>query len=388
MNRPFFAFGAVSFTYFAGIGFFNPYSSLWLQSLGFSTVAIGIIASLQSWTRIVVPYGWSWLGDHTGRRVWLLRLAAAGTVLSTLPLLWAREYAAIAVVVVLLYACNSGIVPLSEAAVSRLLATEQGFDAGRYGRIRMWGSIGFIVAVMLGGLALEHLGVQAFPALVLGLAACLLLAAWRLPAQREATAHASPAPPALPLLREPAVAWFFASVALTVLAHTALYAFFSLFLERQGYGKSQVGLFWALSVALEVAFFWWQGRWFDRLSPWRWLQIAALATVARFVLLAWAGQHLGVLVLTQMSHALTFAAHHAACTTLLHRHFPGRLRGRGQAFYATLGYGLPGVVGGVAGGWLVELAGFSALFWAAAAAGVGAAVCVSRGWKHAQRAKE
>jgi len=57
-------YGALSCMYFASIGLFNPYAPLWFQSLGFSPLAIGMIASLQSWTRVVMPYGWSWLGDH------------------------------------------------------------------------------------------------------------------------------------------------------------------------------------------------------------------------------------------------------------------------------------------------------------------------------------
>ena len=62
-------FDALAFAYFAAIGLFNPYAPLWFQSLGFSTVVIGAIASLQSWTRVLSPYAWSWSGDHSGRRV-------------------------------------------------------------------------------------------------------------------------------------------------------------------------------------------------------------------------------------------------------------------------------------------------------------------------------
>ena len=84
------------------------------------------------------------------------------------------------------------------------------------------------------------------------------------------------------------------------------------------------------------------------------------------------------LVLTQLSHALTFAAHHAACIDLVHRHFPGRLRGRGQALYTILGYGISGVLGGVGGGWLIDHLGFASAFWAAAVVALVAWVCAWR----------
>jgi PPP family 3-phenylpropionic acid transporter len=85
-----------------------------------------------------------------------------------------------------------------------------------------------------------------------------------------------------------------------------------------------------------------------------------------------------VLVLAQCSHAVTFAAQHTACIGVINRHFPGRLRGRGQALYTVLGYGASGVVGGVAGGALSEAFGFAAVFWAASGAAALAVLCCWR----------
>jgi MFS family permease len=108
-------FGGLSFAYFAAIGLFNPYAPLWFQSLGLSTLVIGAISSLQSWTRIVAPYAWSWWGDHSGRRAELIRLAAAGACCRRWAC-WACTGAApVALVTALLFIANSGVVPLSEA---------------------------------------------------------------------------------------------------------------------------------------------------------------------------------------------------------------------------------------------------------------------------------
>jgi PPP family 3-phenylpropionic acid transporter len=139
---------------------------------------------------------------------------------------------------------------------------------------------------------------------------------------------------------------------------------------------------WAVSVAAEIAFFWWQGRFFDRLSPYAWLQWAAVASAVRFAATAALATQFPVLLMAQTLHALTFAAQHAACVTLVARHFPGALRGRGQALYAVLGYGLSGVIGGIAGGWLSTRFGLSAVFWAASAAAAVGCWCAAR----AQRA--
>ncbi len=399
-ERPLRAFAGLWLAYFATIGLFNPYAPLWLQALGMSTLAIGAIASLQSWTRLLAPYAWSWAADHSGARVALIRLAAAGCLLGALGLalapqlgvaptgpagqaLWLTTWL-VPALVALLFLANGGIVPLAEAALAQLLTGANGLDASRYGRVRMWGSIGFIAAVLAGGAVLQPLGIAAFPWLVVGLNTALVAVAWRLPTGHEERHAGVPAPPVLPLLRQPAVAWFLASVFFTVLAHTSLYAFFSLFLVHAGYGKQAVGALWAVSVAMEILFFRLQGRWFSRLPPHGWLGLAAAVTALRFAGMAWAGAQLWLLVLAQLTHAISFAAHHAACIALVSRHFPGRLRGRGQALYSALGYGLSGLLGGVGGGWLIERFGFGALYGAATLAGLLALGCVALAWRAEQ----
>ncbi len=377
------AFALLSFCYFATIGLFNPYAPLWFKDLGFSTLAIGGIAALQSCTRIVGPYAWGWLGDHTGRRVFLIRLACIGCVVSAASLLLVESLWPVAAVTALLFLANSGVVPLYETSLAHLLSNRQGLDAGRYGRVRVWGSVGFIASVMAYGFVLERLGVQAFPWIVAGMNLLLLWAATRLPRGHEQVAHDEPPPAVLPLLRQPEVAWFFGSIFFTVLAHTAVYAFFSLYLVHLGYGKAAIGALWAVAVAVEILFFWTQGRFFGRLSPQGWLQLVAAVTTARFAATAGAGHLAWVLVLAQMSHAVTFAAHHAACISMVHRLFPGRARGRGQALYTILGYGLSGVLGGFGGGWLIEHLGYEVTFWVSAAAGALAWFCA---WKMSRAA--
>lgn len=368
-------FAALSFAYFASIGLFNTYAPLWFKEMGLSALVIGAIGSLQAWTRLVAPYAWGWLADHRGQRERLLRTAALASVVVACALPWHPPLWVLLAVVALLFLANGGIVPLSEASLAAHLHTAQGLDAGRYGRIRVWGSIGFIVAVTGFGFALERTGVAAFPWLVVLMFAGLAVAAWQVPpGVPHAPEAAQAAPGAWSVVRQPAVAWFFASVFFTVLGHTALYLFFSLYLDAQGHGKSVVGLMWAVGVSVEIVFFWMQGRWAHRLSPEAWLGLAGALAALRFAAVALFGGTLWLLVATQLTHAVTFAAHHAACTQLVHRHFPGALRSRGQALYTMLGYGLSGVLGGVAFGALVEGLGYASVFWVASfSAALGAA---------------
>ena len=379
-RRALFAFASVSFAYFAYAGLAGTYAPLWFQSLGFSTLAIGALASVQSATRLFSPYLWGWLADHTGKRTQLLRIAVVLALLSALGYFGPPAYGWIAAVTAALFVCTAGVIPISEAALAHLVSHGRTLDAGRYGRVRLWGSVGFILAVVGSGVLLERAGVARYPWLVLALLGLLLVAAMRLPVVTEA-AHASEAAPgALTVLRDPVVAWFFAGVFFTVLAHTSLYAFFSLYLVSLGYTKSAVGLVWALGVAVEVAWFWFQGRWLARMSPHAWLLVAAFVTMLRLAVVAAWGATPWLLVAAQCTHAVTFAAQHSSCIAVINRHFPGRQRGRGQALYTVLGYGASGVIGGLAGGALSEAFGFAAVFWAASAAAGVAVLCCWRAW--------
>jgi PPP family 3-phenylpropionic acid transporter len=369
--------------YFASIGLFNPYAPLWFQHLGFSTLAIGAIASLQAWTRVFAPYGWAWLGDHWeqgARRSTLLRVAAALVLAAALSLLVTRSYAWVALAVVCLFMANGAIVPMAEASLAQRLATANGLDVARYGRVRMWGSLGFIASVSVFGLGLQWAGIEAMPLFNVLVCAGLALAPWALPHRGTRSAPQAGAAPTgvMTVLGRPPVHWFFASVFLTVLAHSSLYAFFSLYLVELGYSKGAVGMLWAVAVAIEVLFFWSQGHWFRRWSAPQWLIVAAAASALRFAAMAAFGGTAWVLVAAQMLHAFTFAAHHAACVATVDRHFAGPLRGRGQALYTMLGYGLSGVAGGIAGGAISERFGFAALFGASAVVALGALACALR----------
>lgn len=321
-RTPLSAFALVSFCYFTTVGLFNPYAPLWFKELGLSTLAIGTITSLQAWTRVIPPYAWGWLGDHTGRRVDIMRWTSLGCVVSSVALFGVTGYWGAAVATLLLFGFNSALMPMLDATLGRLLATERGLDAGRYGRVRMWGSIGFIFTVVACGAVLEVADVGLFPWLVVLTNAVLLVFVLRLPRQRSVAVHDGPTPPVLPLLRQPAVAWFFASAFFTVTGHGVLYAFLSLYLVSLGWSKAAVGAMWALAAIAEVLFFWGQGRWLHRLSLHRWLELAAGVSVLRLALMALVGWMPALVLVAQPLHAITFAAHHATCIATVHRLFP------------------------------------------------------------------
>lgn len=252
-------------------------------------------------------------------------------------------------------------------------------DWGRYGRIRLWGSAGFMLTVFAAGAWFQARGMKDFPAWTAVTMGGVLLCTWWLPDVREKHAHADAVrEPIAPVLRQPVVRWFFASLLFHVMAHFAIYGFLSLYLDSRGYSKSMIGALWAVSVLVEIAWFFMQGRLIGRLAMTHWLVVCSAATVARMALTGGAGDWLAALFVAQVLHALTFAAHHTACIAMVTHHFPGRLRGRGQALFTVIGYGFGGVAGVLAGGALASRLGFELMYGAATLLAVVATLCAWR----------
>jgi len=368
-------FAALSATYFAHIGFFNPYLPLWLKELGLPIVVISLLTSVQSFTRVFAPYAWGALSDHTGERVRLLRLSAAIALLASLGLWWDGGAWWIGLVLLVLFTHTSSMMSLTEAAMAHLVAG----DWGRYGRVRLWGSAGFMLTVFAAGAWFEGHGMRDFPAWTAVTLGGVLLCTWWLPDVREKHAHEQAVKePIAPVLREPAVRWFFASLFFHVMAHFAIYGFLSLYLDALGYSKAMIGTLWAVSVLVEIAWFFAQGRLIGRLRMTQWLVVGGAAAVLRMALTAGLGGWLAAMFIAQALHALTFASHHTACIAMLTQHFPGRLRGRGQALFTVIGYGLGGVLGVLAGGALVSWLGYQAMFGVATGLALLGTLCAVR----------
>jgi PPP family 3-phenylpropionic acid transporter len=141
-----------------------------------------------------------------------------------------------------------------------------------------------------------------------------------------------------------------------------------------------------VSVTVEIGWFFTQSRWMPRLSLSGWLVLCAAVMALRMGVTASMASVLWLLAVMQALHALTFAAHHSACIALVSHHFPGTLRGRGQALYTVIGYGVPGVIGGLMGGQLSARWGLQSVFWATAAMAVCAMLCAARVWRLHRRA--
>jgi len=375
-------FAAVSASYFAHIGFFNPYLPLWLKELGFGLLAISVLTSVQAATRLFAPYGWGWLSDHTGERVKLLRYGATAATLSACFLFVDLTPVWLGVVMLVMFTHTSAMMPMSEAAMAHLVSQGGAFDAKRYGRVRLFGSLGFLVTVFVAGAWFEGFGMKHFPAWTVLSLFAVTVSVCLLPDLKEAVPAVHVKVQVGPVLRQRPVQWFFVAAFFHVLSHIGIYVFFSLFLDSLGYSKILIGILWAMSVVVEIGWFYTQSKWMPKLPLSAWLVVCSAVMLLRMGLTAQWAHLLWVLLLAQVLHALTFAAHHTVCIALLSHHFPGRLRGRGQALYTVVAYGFPGVIGGLLGGMLSDRFGLASVYWASMVTSAIATAAAYQVWRH------
>jgi PPP family 3-phenylpropionic acid transporter len=366
-------FGLFYLGYYGYVGVISPYVSLFFADRGFSPVQIGVLMACFQLSRIVGPYLWGWLSDVTHTRVKLLRLAAITALLAFLAVPGIHSYGGMMAMMVGLNLITSAMSPLGDALTISTLRRHGAFDH-RYGRVRMFGSVGFIVAVLMGGALFERFGMPAFPWLASAMLALFSLVVFGMRDAPDEGPRVAP-PPALPLLRRPDVAWFLASAFLMMFAHAALYVFYSLYLEQLGYSKFAIGVMWTIGVVAEIVFFFYQGRLFGALALRTILAGTFVLAALRFGLTGYFAKYVWLMALVQVLHAATFGAHHSASLKRLQRWFAGPLQGRGQALYTGISYGVGGTLGGLAMGWTWKTLAPMHTFGLAALAALLGAVC-------------
>jgi PPP family 3-phenylpropionic acid transporter len=345
------------FFYFAFVGMFAPYWSLYLKFIQFNAVEISILLSVQPVMRMLAPNLWGWLADRTGKRLMVVQLAALGGVIFYMGVFFTTKFYGMLLVLATMSFFWSASMPLVEATTLTYL----GKNTAHYGRIRSWGSVGFIIAVVGLGFAFDYISIQWL--LWAGLLSMLgiLFFSRQIP-PTTVLAHHTDKQSIMSIVRHPPVLALLAACFLMSVAHGPYYTFFSIYLVEQGYAKSAVGMLWALGVICEIGAFFLIPRLIKRFTLQQILMLSFSCAVVRFLLIAWCVNSLELLLIAQTLHAATFGTFHAAAVALIHHYFQGRHQSKGQALFGSFTYGAGGMLGNLVSGPVWQSYGASVLY--------------------------
>lgn len=335
-------FALFFFAYYGYVGVFSPYASLYFADRGLSATQIGILMSLMQVMRIFGPNVWGWVADQSRRRVLVLRLTSVAAALTFCGMFVGQTFVFFFALMVTVNLFTSAQGPISEAL---MLSSMRG-DLTHYGRVRLWGSVGFIVLVTVSGYALDWQGIELMPWIALLMLVMVTSVTFSLH-EEPPTQHAQPSNSVRELLSRKSVVSFFVSTFLMIAAHSSLYVYYSLYLSDMGYSTTVIGLMWSLGVIAEILFFFYQAPLFRRFGVRKLMLFSLAIAVVRFLMIGWGAQSLAILLVAQVLHAATFGVHHSASVATLQRWFAGSLQARGQALYISISYGLGGTVGGL-----------------------------------------
>ncbi|MNY92729.1 MFS transporter [Acinetobacter calcoaceticus] len=339
--------GGFYFFYYSIVGTFMPYWNLYLQDQGFNYQEIGVLSSIAIVTRFFAPLVWGWIADKSGKRMLLVRLATWMESCIWLAIfIVPNTFQSIALLMLIFSFFQNAILAQFEGVTLFWLGDQK---AKLYGKIRKWGSVGFIVGVFVIGALLEIVPISMLPILLLIIASLAFIWSFTIREPDGAPTSQKRLEPLLPVLKRPTVAAFFTIEFILLFSHAPFYSFYSNFLKSLNFSTTEIGFLWAIGVFAEIFMFSITSKIFQRFS-WRSLVIVCLlVTSIRWMLVALFSHYFVGQLFAQCLHAFSFGLFHLIAMRVIFQNFSAGQQGRGQALYSTM-WGLGVAFGSVLAG--------------------------------------
>ncbi len=363
-SLPYWRLSGFYFFYFAQLGAFIPYFTVYLKNKGLGIDDIGLLSAVLMLTKLVAPNLWTWLSSKIGSDSTVFRV---GPLLPGVFLVGVFYVSDIWLLAFLLF-CYGFFRDAQLPQMEVLTLNHLGTEVNRYGQIRLWGSLGFIVSVVSLGYWFDHVSVSHLSTYLFVTLLAIIVSAFLVPSAPKDHEIAGETVSMRQVIFRKDVLIFLGIGILLQFSHAPYYTFYTLFLEEHGYSKRLAGYLWAIGVLAEIVLFVCVHRLFLRITDYALLTLSVWLTALRWLLIALFPHELSVLIFAQLLHAASYGACHAASMRLLRQYFPNKLEAQGQALYVSVCFG----AGGAIGAWYAAYAwthySESFTFWAAAIA--------------------
>lgn len=326
--------GAFYFFYYSIVGTFMPYWSLYLQDQGFSFNEIGLLSSIAIMTRFFAPFIWGWIADKSGQRMLLVRIATwMEAMIWFLIFIIPNHFQSIALLMLIFSFFQNAILAQFEGVTLFWLGEKR---AELYGKVRKWGSVGFIVGVFSIGALLEIVAISMLPIMLLCIAFTAFIWSFTIQEPSHAPKSQKKLEPLLPILKRPIVWAFFSIEFVMLFAQAPFYSFYSNYLKQAGFSTTEIGFLWSVGVIAEIIMFAY-ATFFLKHFSWRSLiSLCLCMTGIRFVIVGVFPEIFIMQFISQTLHAFSFGLFHVLAMRIIFQNFSLGQQGRGQALYSTM----------------------------------------------------
>jgi len=378
LNSLFVRLSSSYFFYFALLGLILPYLAIYLDGLGFNSRQVGEVLAIVTVTKIIAPSLWAAIADRMAQPLVMFKIGALLSLISFSLLFYISHYWAMVTCLALFTLFSTAILPQLEVHTLKTLRHSNKL----YARVRLWGSIGFIVLAVLAGEAMDRFGYQIFILLGIIVLISLFLTTLLLKSRIKpvlAEVNQAQLPSITAKLFDVRFVSFFVAGLLLQISFAPYNSFFALFLRDFDYSGLTIGLFIGLGVVAEIVAFIYMGSLFKHCSINTLLVLSLIVSAARWFLMPLIADLPFWLALSQLSHAVSFAIYHSASMQFISSHFTKRQQGRGQGIYLGGVYGIGGAIGAYVTGvlWLDGKGASDAFIVAGASAFIGAIIMFS-----------
>lgn len=340
------------FCYYAIVGAFMPYWNLYLEAQKFSHFEIGLLSTIAVITRFFAPFIWGWLSDYTGKRMLWIRIATCVEAMIWLTIFFIdKKFQSIAIIMLIFSFFQNAILAQFEGVTLFWLGEKR---QELYGKVRKWGSIGFIVGVLLIGVLLEWLAIDRLPLLLLCISVMAFVWSFLIKEPHHAPKAQKKLDSVLPILKRPWVYSFFIIEFILLFSHAPFYSFYTNYLHEYGFSSTKISVLWSVGVIAEIMMFACAHHLFKHYS-WRVLIGACLIfTSLRWIIIGLFPQSFVWQFAAQSIHAFSFGLFHLIAMQVIFQNFSQEQQGRGQALYSTM-WGLGVASGSLLAGYYWEL---------------------------------
>ena len=360
-NVPYWRLSGFYFLFFLTIGGFMPYWSLYLKSINITAEGIGILSAIIVFTKVFASLIWGWVVDHTGKRMQVIRYTSLLSMLSFSLVLFFQDFWPLFIILFVFSIFWSAALPQIEATTLSHL----GEASDNYTVVRIWGSISFIICVLVLGKYFDYYPIKhLLPILVVTMLLVWIHTLFIPEFNKEHEEHNDHS--FIKILMKPSVVSLLIVCFLVQASHGPYYTFFSIYLEEHHYSNSFIGTAWAVGVLAEVIVYVFIHIVIRRFGLKNLMILTMILTTLRWLMIAWFVENIFLLLLAQCLHAATFGIYHAVAIQYIHKEFRGIHQGRGQALYSSVSFGAGFALGSLLSGYLWDYVGSSQTFLFAA----------------------